>query len=441
MALGTDTAARISAPIETCIPGDVGEARRARLEIVVGLARIYRRWSATDVAAALGRPPGKIAPRSGNPKLDLVARLADAIDWELGDLAESLWFAEPPPLDDDLDGARIDELDAHAQLAHRRGDFQAMEAIGLAMRRIAATPSDRATAANRLAGAYDGMGRFPRVLACVREGLAEHAIGIDIRTMLTVNLANAHSTLWNLREAESIASALIGELRDPARRTSRISRVAWAHAHAVRGHALRRNLVHAHDAVASRLVAVRAEGDLLEAERLFLGLWEEYGDAHYRGLANTALGGAVEAGVAAGRLDAREALEQVFSRLDAAVDPSSTPVELAESLGWWSVYGANIAFRAGESRLSAQRERSDLDRAIAICTNKAIEIAEHLDHWAMRERAFTLEWSRRERRHGEAAAEPWSLDDDDIRVLVGTMGRFPLFRPTGWAILGASIER
>ncbi|MFZ9916428.1 MAG: hypothetical protein ACO3IB_14005, partial [Phycisphaerales bacterium] len=240
MALGTDTAARVGAPIEASIPGDVGEARRARLDIVVGLARIYRRWSSAEIAAALGRPAGKVAPRSGNPKLDLVARLADAIDWELGDLAESLWFAEPAPLDDGLDATRIDELDAHAQIAHRRGDFESMEAIGLAMRRIAKTPGERATAANRLAGAYDGMGRFPRVLACVREGLAEHSIGVDIRTMLTVNLANAHSTLWNLREAESIASAMIVELRAPARRTNRIGRVAWAHAPAVRGRALRR---------------------------------------------------------------------------------------------------------------------------------------------------------------------------------------------------------
>jgi hypothetical protein len=82
-------------------------------------------------------------------------------------------------------------------------------------------------------------------------------------------------------------------------------------------------------------------------------------------------------------------------------------------------------------------ERGDLEQAIAICTNKAAEIAEHLDLWPMRERAFTLEWFRRQQvvRTRPEELATWTLDTDDVRVLVGTMGRFPLFRPMGWAIL------
>ena len=59
----------------------------------------------------------------------------------------------------------------------------------------------------------------------------------------------------------------------------------------------------------------------------------------------------------------------------------------------------------------------------------------------MRERAFTLEWFRRQTigRFDPAECAAWTLDSDDVRVLVGTMGRFPLFRATGWAILDRAV--
>jgi hypothetical protein len=86
-------------------------------------------------------------------------------------------------------------------------------------------------------------------------------------------------------------------------------------------------------------------------------------------------------------------------------------------------------------------EQSDFEQAIAICTNKAAEIADHLNLWPLRERAFTLEWFRRQRVGHSPSDEglTWTLDAEDVRVLVGTMGRFPLFRPTGWAILERAI--
>ena len=69
-------------------------------------------------------------------------------------------------------------------------------------------------------------------------------------------------------------------------------------------------------------------------------------------------------------------------------------------------------------------------------TNKAHDIAMKLDNWALRERAFTLEHARR--RSGptsDVSDGPWLMDSEDIGVLVGTMGRFPTFRATGWRIL------
>ena len=42
----------------------------------------------TELAAALGRDPTKLVPGSGNPKLDLVVHLAEALDWSIGDVSE-----------------------------------------------------------------------------------------------------------------------------------------------------------------------------------------------------------------------------------------------------------------------------------------------------------------------------------------------------------------
>ena len=415
------------------------EARKWRIGRMIDAAKMYRGWSGTELACALGREPSRSVRATGNPKLDLVKRLADALDWETGDLAETLMHDEPEDSGGAFAGARFNELDERAQVAHRTGDFAEMESVARAMQRIARSPRERAIAANRLAGAHDGFGRYPRVLSCVQAGLSEGRIGEDIRIMLLVNLANANYTLWNLYEARSVSMALIERFdREPPR--GRLERVAQAFSYAIRGHTGLRALSQSESDGEFARVAVEAEGDLGCAEQLYCRLAEEFGDPQYSGLANTARGGRLEARVAAGRMAAEEAMDQIVGLLDRALDPSrdDTP-HLLESWGWWSVFGANIAMRTGHTRTT--REGSDhVEQTIAICTNKAAEIAEELDLWPMRERAFTMEWCRRQ----EVSLAPdeagdWMLDGDDVRILVGTMGRFPRFRPTGWAILEHAI--
>ena len=453
-----------------------GDLRKQRIERMAKLARVYRGWSASQLCDALGREPSRVAPSSGNPKLDLVARLAEALDWELGHVAESVW-EERCVADGDAPASRargFAALDAEAQELHRGGAFRAMERVGLAMRHIARTGRERAIAANRLAGAYDGFGRYARVLDCVREGLAERNIGADIRTMLTVNLANANYTLWNLHEARAISDAILENIAAGARDDvhaaaaprARIERVAEAFGHALRGHSRRRLIATADSQRESEALAILAAHDLRVAAGLYANLFDDFGDAQYAGLAETARGGELEARVAAGEIAAEDALEQVLERIDRVVDlgegglgegdglAGDSPVidrpviegpllesPLIESCGWWSVFGANIAMRAGDADAAQFAERSGLEQALAICTNKAADIAEHLDHWPMRERAFTLEWFRRQTigRFDPAECAAWTLDSDDVRVLVGTMGRFPLFRATGWAILDRAV--
>ena len=73
---------------------------------------------------------------------------------------------------------------------------------------------------------------------------------------------------------------------------------------------------------------------------------------------------------------------------------------------------------------------------MALFTNKADEIADQLNHWAMRERVFSMQFEGRNRLIGWTGQDiPVVIDRDDIRLITGTMGRFPQFKETGWELL------
>ena len=73
---------------------------------------------------------------------------------------------------------------------------------------------------------------------------------------------------------------------------------------------------------------------------------------------------------------------------------------------------------------------------MATLIKRGNEIATRLNNWSMRERLFTMEFLQRQQLD-DLAGFPvgWAIDEDNIRMLVGTMGRFPSFRCTGWQIL------
>jgi len=120
---------------------------------------------------------------------------------------------------------------------------------------------------------------------------------------------------------------------------------------------------------------------------------------------------------------------ELLTGLGTVVDSSDGLVgDRLESFGWWCIFGCDIAFR----HFSA----GDLQRHVAVFTNKGYEIADRLNNWAMRERLFTMEFARRQRLNELAGLDvEWTIDSEEVRVIVGTMGRFPLFKSTGWKIL------
>ena len=404
------------------------EVRRDRLSQFVDLARIYRRWTKIQTAQALGREPSKVVPESGNPKLDLVVGLAEALDWDVGDVAEGIWRDEAEAYGEIETMAErgFAILDREAIEAHRAGEYRRMTELSRALFLAAHTGSERATAANRLAGAYDGLGRYTKALAALQRGLAEPGVPSHVRMMLEVNLANAHYALWHLVEACSVANSLVERFQSRPAET-RTERVVQAFGHYVRGQSERR-LIET-DPLSGNSHAQRAREDLQIALTAYTTLAQEFDDASYAGIANTCTGAIFECDAALGVIDPLRAAEALSGGLDQVIDVVNYPPgDWLESYGWWAIFGCNVVLRG----LSGP----ELHRHMAVFSNKTAEIAERMENWSMRERAFTFEHLRRQRMNESLGyATEWLLDDDDVRTVTGTMGRFPSFRETGWRIL------
>lgn len=394
---------------------------------------------------------------------------ADGVRAGRGALAASRWDLTAVPQ------ASFAELDLLACNAHRRGDPGALYRIAGAMAAAARSADERAIAANREAGAWDLRGRYSESIRAIRRGLEEASLRSDIRLTLEANLANAHYAIWHLVEAHAVATRLIDRFRQEPPRT-RLERVIAAFVHYVRGNAARRGIAEAsafelgpeRSDPSSRLevpggfadrtrahAAERAVRDLERALEDYRRLHAEFGDPSYDAIASTCRGGIVECRVELGDMAAGEAMELILDLLADVADVATHPADdRLESFGWWAIFGCNIALR--------HLEGAFFHRAMAICTNKAAEIAERLDHWGIRERVFTIEHVQQRRRTAavrrvlrpvsaaagcdardgetpvDGGAPVWLLDTDDLRILAGTMGRFPGFRETGWRILSSA---
>jgi hypothetical protein len=276
-------------------------------------------------------------------------------------------------------------------------------------------------------GGWDGLGRFSDGLDAMRRALRETDVPQSLRLVLRSNLANAHYTLGDFFEAKGIASDLIDWFRahEPADATAKVAR---ALAYYVRGHCSRCLIEHAADEATDH--ALRAESDLELGANYFGELAKAFDFDTYRGMEHICRGGLHETSAILGRRTVSTVLDDVLAAIDGAVEPGRLPRgTMLESLGWHCIFGCNVALRHVD-------DSEQLERMMAILTNKADEIAERSGNWALRERVFVLEHARRDRAQGAGLdSEEWLMDSDDLRILTGTMARFPRFRQTGWQIL------
>ena len=403
--------------------------KRERLERLLDLAQVYRGWNRKELAAALGRDPTKLVPGSGNPKLDLVMHLAEALDWSIGDVSECLLKAdaleERAGRMERQTADSFDDLDALALDAHEQGRYRDMIKLADTAYDIADSPTERALACIRSFGGWDGLGRYGKSLEAAQRGLMECPIDDEIRRALQSNLANAYYTLWHLVEARATSLELIENYSSTPPRTV-WDRCSQAFAHYVLGNTYRRLIgtepAHAAshaDSAIKLLTSCKTLSSELASEAPY---WEA--------VARTAEGGILESRVVTGEHDARSALADITDALGDVVDLEAFDGgDAIESHGWWCIYGCNIAIR----HISDER---DLQRYMALFTNKADEIANKLDNWSMRERVFSMQYHGHRRFVGWTGQEiPMTIDSEDIKMITGTMGRFPRFRRTGWNIL------
>jgi len=270
------------------------------------------------------------------------------------------------------------------------------------------------------------MGRYTKEVDAVRRGLQESPITSDLRSLLQANLANTYYMLGYMLEARAMAADLIEDFGSSAP-TTRGARAAQAFSHYVHGHACRCLMTQQPDR--GPRFATLAKQSLQRSIDLYLPLADEFDNPAWRGIATTCFGGIIEADVELGCKTPDAAIAELLTGLGTVVDSSDGLVgDRLESFGWWCIFGCDIAFR----HFSA----GDLQRHVAVFTNKGYEIADRLNNLAMRERLFTMEFARRQRLNELAGLDvEWTIDSEEVRVIVGTMGRFPLFKSTGWKIL------
>jgi len=369
------------------------ERRRKRLGQLLSLAMAYRECSRKELARTLGRDPTKLVPGTGIPKLDLVVALAEVLDWPVDHVVTYLWNQSP-----DHDGEQA-------------GD---------------APPLHHTAAGQRDVRRWRETGRYVEVVSALTRRLGEPDLSAAQRRGLRCTLAEAYYALWSLVEAMAIARDLLETYRaSPA--TTRQDQKTQAMAFYLSGQAQRRLL--SVETGRTRKLAAAASDDLREALAQCRRLTLDRDDPPLDGVANTCVGALVEMDVAMGACRVSDGLARLLSGLDCARDTTAISRQRLESYGWWCIYGCNIALR----HLDDERE---LQQHMAVFTNKADEISNLLDDWAMRERVFTMQHTRWERAVGSMGLRiPCVIDSDDVRVITGAMGRFPSFRETGWRIL------
>jgi tetratricopeptide (TPR) repeat protein len=410
---------------------DAKSRRRKRLQQLLDMAKAYRNISGRELARRLDRDPGRIIPESGMPKLDLVVRLAEELEWPVEYVIDFLEVHDDPPVTL-TNGEGFDQLQKASRDAWLAGHYARAATLAQRAYAVASNPDQRALASNREVAAWNGLGHFVRARDATRRGLLETDASRELRLMLQSNLANAYYTSWQLIEARAIAGELLDWYDKHPPKNER-NRATQAFAYYVRGSALRR-MINTERPLTRRHLRC-ALADLQTSDRKYSELAAEFDDESYEAIAHTCRGAIIELSVELRQRSPLDALTEILESLEAVIDPSELPCgEWLESYGWWCIFGCNIAQR----HVSNEHE---VQHYLGVFTNKADEIAQRIDSWPLRERVFSIEYARCERIFDRTGVwRPPLLDDDELRALIGTIGRFRDLRDRALRLLESSLR-
>ncbi len=400
--------------------------RKERLEDLVSLARTYHGWTQKQLADELGRDPHNIIPGGGIPRLDLVLRLSEALDWPLETVVSDLCETTVADLEPSDDTSSWLDLDRACYAAFNAGEV--VEALALSRRslRRASSSDERGFSYIRQCGAWDLLGRYQQELESARAGLRLPGLTFTVYADLKVHLANAHCMLGDLEEAEGVASSLLLQLGSSELSSSTRQRLVgytiYVRACARRAQAL---------ALGTTVSIPAAQLALADFEAATKDL-QEYARASrsstHENLARTCEGAVVQLRALIGDLTFDEALAWFELHVPASTpDDQSADHALLESVGWWCIFASEIAVRSG---LAPEQ----IDRLVAIFTNRADEISRLIRNWALRKHVWAIDYASRVEA-GDVSLGEAVVDPEDLRDLAGTMGRFPAFRELGWKIL------
>lgn len=403
--------------------------RKDRLHELLDLARVYRGWTQTDLARALNRDRSRLYADIDNPKLDMIVALADVLEWPVDSVVEFLWAGLAPPADASRLPGTFEELDETALKSLMDGDYSTTLRLARQLHELAETPEQRAHAYRRECAAWDALGRYTKALFTIQQALRQPGLPTDLRHVLQVNLANAYYTLNDLQPAFGLSQALVNWF-DQHPPTARRCRVTQAFAYYVRG-SVYRQLMSAEPESVVRY-AYHAREDLRTARGLHEVLASEFSRDDLAGVGHTCAGALIEVEAELGERAPDAAIEALLDGLNAITDVTNEPRgDWLESYGWWCVFGGSLAMR----HLNGQRLQFVSD----VFAEKLLEIGDQLNNWAFRERALTLRYQTNQILSQRSGLKlDLTIDDQDVRLIAGAMGRFPAFRGLGWEILRTS---
>ncbi len=401
---------------------------RMRLQELLELLRAYRGWSKEELGRGVGRDSSHIVPWKNYPGLDLLARVAEGLDWSIGELIEILIAPEE---DDELErpeeqGLTALEIDALLRRSFSEGDDQEAIRLSKVMYRHASTSHERAVSFVRQHAVWDRLGRYQASIDVIQRAIDEYPADLELQRVIESNLANSYYMLWHLTEAEALAGMLVRRYEQDGEDSVNHCRT-HAFARFVLGNVKRRRLsVMAPDDPSMQQVASESKSLLLDAARRYraLPVHSDASGSNHRTVANIAIGGFAEAAVTCGAIDPGRALTRLRRGVEAAVIDKSASQSRLESYGWWCVCACNIAVR--------HLEGAEQLRQLAVFTGHAAKIAADSGNWSLNERAFSLDWTRRDiLREMTGIEEEWVLDPERLRKLAGVLGRFPTFYERG----------